>query len=110
MGAHDSSFAVADFSSSQRFKRRSQPLAPDLVAPGVDVTSAAPGGGWRSLSGSSMATPHVAGLAALLIEARPEARRHAIERAIFGRAPLGAMALERANRGCRTARGRWSSC
>ena len=99
VGAHDSSFAVADFSSSQRFKRRSQPLAPDLVAPGVDVVSAAPGGGWRSLSGSSMATPHVAGLAALLLEAKPDASVTRLERAIFASADLGAMELERANRG-----------
>lgn len=36
-----------------------------VAAPGVDVVSAAAGGGLRSLSGTSMATPHVAGVSAL---------------------------------------------
>ncbi len=44
----------------------------DLFAPGVDITSAVPGGGFEANSGTSMAAPLVAGVAALVMAYYPE--------------------------------------
>ena len=100
VGASSDQDEVADFSSSQRFVRPGDPLVPDLVAPGVDTLSALPGGQFGEFSGSSMATPHIAGLAALLWQAKPGATVEEIEAAILKSCKRpGSMPAARANRG-----------
>jgi subtilisin len=100
VGAVDSRDAVADFSSSGRFNRPGDPIVPDLAAPGVDVVSCTPHNQYAQMSGTSMATPHVAGLAALLMEAKPGATADEIEEAIFKSCALSAgMLPDRAGRG-----------
>ena len=100
VGASNSLDEVADFSSSQRFIRPGDPLVPDLVGPGVGVISCLPGKRYGEMNGSSMATPHIAGLAALLWQAKPQATVDQIEAAIHQSCTRPASMPEaRANRG-----------
>ncbi|RKN31094.1 S8 family serine peptidase [Micromonospora musae] len=69
VGAVDDRDRVAEFSS--RGPTRGGAAKPDVVAPGVGVRSAMPGGGYATLDGTSMATPQVAGVVALMWSANP---------------------------------------
>ncbi len=77
VGATDNSDNIASFSSRgpvtcwSDYSDSSPLIDPDISGPGVDVISTQWNGGYTSMSGTSMATPHLAGVAALLLSANP---------------------------------------
>jgi serine protease AprX len=74
VGATDSTDTIASFSNRGPITvDGSERPKPDISAPGVGVRSCVPGG-YASMTGTSMASPHVAGLVALLISAYPNLR------------------------------------
>ncbi|MBI3927973.1 MAG: S8 family serine peptidase [Armatimonadetes bacterium] len=61
----------------------------DLAAPGVQILSTVPGGEYRAYNGTSMATPHVSGVAALIATRFPDATNRQIkERILLSADPL----------------------
>lgn len=77
VGALDTTDLTADFSSRgpNLWKVGEvilSTLKPDISAPGVSITSSFPGNKYATWAGTSMATPHVSGTIALMLQANPK--------------------------------------
>jgi serine protease AprX len=72
---------IAKFSSRGPTKMEGD-SKPDVATPGVKITACKPGGGYQTMSGTSMATPFAAGLTLLLKQAVPEATPEKIKDAV----------------------------
>jgi len=80
VGASDPDDDIATFSA--RGPTPWQEIKPHVVAPGVIVPSAVPGGIYSAKNGTSMAAPHVAGLATLIRSVSPTIKIEALARII----------------------------
>lgn len=80
VGATDSDDYIAIFSS--RGPSPWSEVKPEVSAPGVNVRSSAPGGSYDEKDGTSMAAPHVTGVAALLSQAEPSLTSTEMEQVI----------------------------
>ncbi|MBP3620019.1 MAG: S8 family peptidase [Clostridia bacterium] len=74
------SFEIADFSSRGPAFRS---IKPDLVAPSVDIVSCGVSKNYTTLSGTSVATPMIAGLCCLLCEKYPEIKPEQVKRLLL---------------------------
>ncbi|MGZ4809046.1 MAG: S8 family peptidase [Thermoanaerobaculia bacterium] len=85
VGASDINDRIAFFSSAGP-SGDDQTIKPEVLAPGINILSAAPGGGTIEHSGTSMAAPHIAGVAALLNAIHPTWTPQQIKSAIVSTA------------------------
>ena len=94
-GASDINNTLASFSSRGPVTTDgSGRMRPDVAAPGVSVRSSIRGGTYATFNGTSMASPHTAGAAALLWSAKPQVRGLiGITRCLITRSATGVLQL-----------------
>ncbi|WP_410604648.1 S8 family peptidase [Amycolatopsis sp. lyj-90] len=85
VGAVDRADALASFSGMGP-RRGDNAVKPEITAPGVGIVAAKAGGDYQPMSGTSMATPHVAGATALLVQQHPDWRPEQIKAGLTGTA------------------------
>ena len=84
--ANNPSWPIAGFSSrgpTYCTPNGTEAIKPDIAAPGVDVRSSWPGGGYYCGDGTSMASPHINGVVALMRQANPNIGVEEIKEIIF---------------------------
>jgi len=79
VGGHNDHGDVISEWSSRGPVPRIHHIKPDITAPGQGIVSTGPGGGYFLNSGTSMAAPHIAGVAVLMVEAHPAAPPYEIK-------------------------------
>jgi bacillopeptidase F len=84
--ANQPGFPIRSSSSRGPSECDGQTIKPEAVAPGTSVRSSVPDGGYGFKTGTSMASPHVAGVIALLMEAFPWATGTEIKMALIATA------------------------
>jgi subtilisin family serine protease len=84
--ANDPLAGAAPFSSRGPSLCNSTNIKPEIVAPGINVRSCKVGGGYHSMSGTSMAAPYVVGAVALMREYNPDATPQEIKQALVASA------------------------
>ncbi len=86
VAATDKADKVASFSSRGpspiKDEKTGSDRKPDISAPGHQITSTVPGGGYKTISGTSMATPAVSGVIALLLSKHKDLTNDEIVKAI----------------------------
>ncbi|PYZ96231.1 hypothetical protein CR205_17890 [Alteribacter lacisalsi] len=101
VGATDINDQIASFSSrgpvfwDDEDGNSQQYLKPEISAPGHQIYSAWPDGGYNTISGTSMASPHIAGIIALVLQANPDLSiaevKDLLERTARGESHMGSL-------------------